>query len=338
MFIKKIKAFIKWTFLLAVVFCLSFLIAGGANFYLSDNEMFVNVQNTTRTLSTKIGNGIDNIDMETIDNESIKSQLDRLSSKENDADSSIEEVEALMEDEEDDGNQAAAGQSDKKQAEKADNITASDGQPSGLDRISRVIFLKKAVQARTSQADYVRLQDIPESLQQAVIAVEDRKFYNHWGFDMEGIFRASLVNLQYGEVKEGASTITQQLVKNLFLSQEQTMGRKAEEFVLAMDMELNYSKAEILELYLNSIYFGSGYYGIGQAAEGYFGKEPAKLALPEAAMLAGIPNAPSLYSPYVDFMLAKKRQFVVLDAMVAAGFLRENVAEDAKIKPIYLAH
>ena len=283
MLIKKIKAFIKWTFLLAVVFCLSFLIAGGANFYLSDNEMFVNVQNTTRSLSTKIGNGIENINTE-------------------------------------------------------DSDAPADGQPSSLDRISRAIFLKKAVQARTRQADYVRLQDIPESLQQAVIAVEDRKFYNHWGFDMEGIFRASLVNLQYGEVKEGASTITQQLVKNLFLSQEQTMGRKAEEFILAMDMELNYSKEEILELYLNSIYFGSGYYGIGQAAEGYFGKEPAMLALPEAAMLAGIPNAPSLYSPYVDFMLAKKRQFVVLDAMVATGFLRENVAEDAKIKPIYLAH
>ena len=283
MLIKKIKAFIKWTFLLAVVFCLSFLIAGGANFYLSDNEMFVKVQNTTRSLSTKIGNGIENINTE-------------------------------------------------------DSDAPADGQPSSLDRISRAIFLKKAVQARTRQADYVRLQDIPESLQQAVIAVEDRKFYNHWGFDMEGIFRASLVNLQYGEVKEGASTITQQLVKNLFLSQEQTMGRKAEEFILAMDMELNYSKEEILELYLNSIYFGSGYYGIGQAAEGYFGKEPSMLALPEAAMLAGIPNAPSLYSPYVDFMLAKKRQFVVLDAMVAAGFLRENVAEDAKIKPIYLAH
>ena len=283
MVIKKIKAFIKWTFLLAAVFCLSFLIAGGANFYLSDNEMFVKVQNTTRNLSTKIGNGIENINTE-------------------------------------------------------DSDAPADGQPSSLDRISRAIFLKKAVQARTRQADYVRLQDIPESLQQAVIAVEDRKFYNHWGFDMEGIFRASLVNLQYGEVKEGASTITQQLVKNLFLSQEQTMGRKAEEFILAMDMELNYSKEEILELYLNSIYFGSGYYGIGQAAEGYFGKEPAMLALPEAAMLAGIPNAPSLYSPYVDFMLAKKRQFVVLDAMVAAGFLRENVAEDAKIKPIYLAH
>ena len=209
---------------------------------------------------------------------------------------------------------------------------------SNLNRLERVFFLKQAVNARINSANYVKLQDIPESMQQAVVAVEDRKFYNHWGFDMEGIFRASLVNLQYGQVREGASTITQQLVKNLFLSQEQTMGRKAEEFVLAMDMELNYSKDEILELYLNTIYFGSGYYGIKEASEGYFGKEPAMLALPESAMLAGIPNAPSLYSPYVDFMLAKKRQFIVLDAMTAAGYLRESVADDAKIKPIYLAH
>lgn len=209
---------------------------------------------------------------------------------------------------------------------------------STLNRLERVFFLKQAVNARINSANYVKLQDIPESMQQAVVAVEDRKFYNHWGFDMEGIFRASLVNLQYGQFKEGASTITQQLVKNLFLSQEQTMGRKAEEFVLAMDMELNYSKDEILELYLNTIYFGSGYYGIKEASEGYFGKEPAMLALPESAMLAGIPNAPSLYSPYVDFMLAKKRQFIVLDAMTAAGYLRESVADDAKIKPIYLAH
>lgn len=209
---------------------------------------------------------------------------------------------------------------------------------STLNRLKRVFFLKQAVNAQINSANYVKLQDIPESLQQAVVAVEDRKFYNHWGFDMEGIFRASLVNLQYGQVREGASTITQQLVKNLFLSQEQTMGRKAEEFVLAMDMELNYSKDEILELYLNTIYFGSGYYGIKEASQGYFGKEPAMLALPESAMLAGIPNAPSLYSPYVDFMLAKKRQFIVLDAMTAAGYLRESVADDAKIKPIYLDH
>ena len=216
-----------------------------------------------------------------------------------------------------------------------DDTFASGGT---MNRLERIVFFKEAVDKRINSADYVKLQDIPESLQQAVVAVEDRKFYNHWGFDMEGIFRASLVNLQYGEVKEGASTITQQLVKNLFLSQEQTMGRKAEEFVLAMDMELNYSKDDILELYLNTIYFGSGYYGIKEASEGYFGKEPAMLTLPEAAMLAGIPNAPSLYSPYVDFRLAKKRQLVVLDAMTAAGYLRESIAEDAKIKPIYLAH
>ena len=230
---------------------------------------------------------------------------------------------------------------DKDETENTDSSSDDDEDfASGgtMNRLERIVFLRQAVDKRINSADYVKLQDIPESLQQAVVAVEDRKFYNHWGFDMEGIFRASLVNLQYGEVKEGASTITQQLVKNLFLSQEQTMGRKAEEFVLAMDMELNYSKDDILELYLNTIYFGSGYYGIKEASEGYFGKEPAMLTLAEAAMLAGIPNAPSLYSPYVDFRLAKKRQLVVLDAMTAAGYLRESIAEDAKIKPIYLAH
>ena len=210
--------------------------------------------------------------------------------------------------------------------------------PSSIDRVSRVIFLKRAVSKQINHENYVPITKIPESMQQAVVSVEDSRFYNHIGFDIEGIARAALVNMQYGEIKEGASTITQQLVKNIFLSQEQSFGRKAEEILLAMDMELNYSKDEILELYLNSIYFGSGYYGIGEASEGYFGKTPDMLSLPEAAMLAGIPNAPSVYSPYVDFMLSKKRQFIVLDAMVRNGCLRDDVAEDAKMKPIYLAH
>ena len=129
-----------------------------------------------------------------------------------------------------------------------------------------------------------------------------------------------------------------QLVKNLFLSREPSFGRKAEELLLALDMEMNYSKEEILELYLNTIYYGSNFYGIYDASYGYFGKPPRDLALPEAAMLAGLPNAPSLYSPYVDFMMAKKRQFVVLDAMVRAGAIDKATAEDAKIKPIYLAN
>lgn len=212
--------------------------------------------------------------------------------------------------------------------------------PGFSDRLSRIIFLQRAVNSRVNKQDphYVKLGDIPDSMQQAIVAVEDKRFYAHHGFDFEGIMRAALVNLQSGQIEEGASTITQQLVKNLFLSHEQSFGRKAEEFVLALDMEWCYSKDEILEMYLNTIYYGSNYYGIGQASEGYFGKRPRELQLPESAMLAGLPNAPSLYSPYVDFMMAKKRQFIVLDAMVNCGYIDKTMAEDAKIKPIYLAH
>lgn len=206
------------------------------------------------------------------------------------------------------------------------------------DRLRRLLFIKRAVDSRINHDAYVRLRDTPLSLQHAVVAVEDSRFYSHHGFDMQGILRATLVNIQYGQIEEGASTITQQLVKNLFLSHEQSFGRKAEELLLAVDIEANYSKDEILELYLNTIYYGSSYYGIGPAAEGYFGKKPAELQLPESAMLAGLPNAPSLYSPYVDFMMAKKRQFVVIDAMVHNGYLDEADAESAKIKPIFLAH
>ena len=208
---------------------------------------------------------------------------------------------------------------------------------SGSDRLSRFFFLHRAVEARLDKEKYVLLREVPESFQQAVVAVEDHRFYTHHGVDMEGIARASLVNLQYGEIQEGASTITQQLVKNLFLSQEQTFGRKAEEFLLALDMEASYEKDEILELYLNTIYYGSGFYGLKDASLGYFGKQPRELNLAEAAMLAGLPNAPSLYSPYVDFKMAKKRQITVLDAMVRRGFIDERTAEDAKIKPLYFA-
>lgn len=207
-----------------------------------------------------------------------------------------------------------------------------------MDRLSRFLFIRRAVASRINPDTYVKLRDIPVSLQHAVVAVEDNRFYSHHGFDPQGIMRAALVNLQYGQIEEGASTITQQLVKNLFLSHEQSFGRKAEELLLSLDLEANYSKDEILELYLNTIYYGSNFYGIGPAAEGYFGKRPAELQLPESAMLAGLPNAPSLYSPYVDFMMAKKRQFIVIDAMVRSGYLDEHEAESAKIKPIYLAH
>ncbi len=209
---------------------------------------------------------------------------------------------------------------------------------SALDRMSRAIFLRNAVESRVSREHYITVEQMSPELIQAILAIEDNRFYSHHGFDPEAIMRAALVNLQYGQIEEGASTITQQVVKNLFLSHEQSFGRKAEEFVLALDMELHYSKDEILALYLNTIYFGSNYYGVYDASMGYFGKKPKDLALPEAAMLAGLPNAPSLYSPYVDFLMAKKRQFIVLDAMVRTGCISKSIAEDAKIKPIYLDH
>lgn len=212
------------------------------------------------------------------------------------------------------------------------------GDADGLTRLKRLFYLRDAVDERIAAKRTVPSDELPDELLKAIVAVEDTRFFSHPGFDIEGIIRATLVNLQHGEIEEGASTITQQLIKNLFLSQEQTFARKAEELALALDLEMRCSKMEILTLYLNTIYFGSGYYGIYDASHGYFGKNPKDLTLPEAAMLAGLPNAPSLYSPYEDFLLAKKRQFIVLDAMVKNGMISEELAESAKIEPLYLAH
>jgi membrane peptidoglycan carboxypeptidase len=205
-------------------------------------------------------------------------------------------------------------------------------------RLSRLAFLKQSVNKALPTKQYITIDHIALPLQQSIIAIEDNRFYSHWGFDITGILRASLVNLQYGRIEEGASTITQQLVKNLFLSREQSMGRKAEELLLALDVEARYSKEQILELYLNTIYFGSDYYGIAEAAQGYFGKKPQDLTLAESAMLAGLPNAPSLYSPYVNYELAKKRQAVVLDAMVRGGLIAPSTAEKAKTERLDFLH
>lgn len=208
---------------------------------------------------------------------------------------------------------------------------------SAWERVHRVIFLKNAVDAKLDKNTYVRLSDIPLPMQQAIIAVEDSRFYHHMGFDIEGIFRATLVNVQTGAFTEGGSTITQQLIKNLFLTHERTLVRKAEEFVLSIALEMRYSKEEILEMYLNTIYFGSGAYGIGEAAAIYFGKPPFHLNLAECAMLAGLPNAPSLTSPYVNFTAAKQRQAVVLAAMARNSYIGPSQAQEATLTPILLA-
>lgn len=214
----------------------------------------------------------------------------------------------------------------------------SDTIASAWNSSARVIFLSDAVEKRMSEhaENYVPLGRVGQTLQQAVIAVEDNRFYTHTGFDVQAILRATLVNLQFGHIEEGASTITQQLAKNLFLSQDRALSRKAEEFILAIDLEMHYSKEKILELYLNTIYFGSGFYGIHDASFGYFGKAPDELTLAEAAMLAGLPNAPSLYSPYVDLQAAKYRQAIVLETMIKYGYINPTTAENAKNEEIRL--
>lgn len=205
------------------------------------------------------------------------------------------------------------------------------------ERILRLAALKSAVNARLPKQQYVHFDRLPLNLQQAIIAVEDNRFYNHIGFDISAIARATLVNLQFGDVVEGASTITQQLVKNLFLSSDRTFARKLEELILALDIELRYSKKEILEMYLNTIYFGENAYGIGPASATYFNKSPDKLNLAEAAMLAGLPNAPSLYSPFVDLHAAKQRQSIVLSAMQKHGLIDADTAQQARQAPLHFA-
>ena len=176
----------------------------------------------------------------------------------------------------------------------------------------------------------VPMNKIPKELQNAFIAAEDVRFYQHIGIDPRGIIRAIWSNITYGEVSEGGSTITQQLAKNALLTQERTLKRKIQEAVLALQIERQYSKTEILEMYLNQIYFGQGAYGVQAAAQVYFGKNVEQLNLAECAMLAGIPKSPNYYSPASNFKAAKDRQSVVLDQMVKYNYLDPSTAAQTK--------
>ncbi|MDF2500700.1 MAG: pbpF [Anaerosporomusa subterranea] len=172
---------------------------------------------------------------------------------------------------------------------------------------------------------------------QAIIANEDTRFYQHFGIDPIGILRAIVVNLRRGEVAEGGSTITQQLARNMFLNQEQTLLRKIREAILALMIERRFSKQEILQAYLNQVYFGEGAYGVEAASQMYFGKHAADLSLAESALLAGLPRGPNIYSPYVDVNAAKKRRGVVLTGMAAAGFISDEEAKTANREEVITA-
>ena len=175
----------------------------------------------------------------------------------------------------------------------------------------------------------VTLQDLPPYVSEAVLASEDRRFYSHFGLDLWGLGRAAWVNLQAGRVVQGGSTITQQLAKNLFLKPERTYGRKVQEALLSVYLEMSFTKDEILTLYLNRVYFGAGAYGIDAAARRYFNKPASKLSLVEAAILAGLLKAPTRYSPANSLELAQGRATVVLRAMVESGFIDEAERDEA---------
>jgi penicillin-binding protein 1A len=173
------------------------------------------------------------------------------------------------------------------------------------------------------------LKELPVHLPQAFLAIEDRRFYQHHGIDPVGIGRAIVANLLRRNVSQGGSTITQQLAKNLFLTQARTLDRKIQELVLALWLEHKFTKAEILELYLNRVYFGAGAYGVEAAAQRYFGKSARQATLAEAAMLAGLVKSPSRLSPARNPDGAERRAHVVLTAMVDTGFITEQLAKAA---------
>lgn len=183
----------------------------------------------------------------------------------------------------------------------------------------------------------IDINKVPQNLQNAFIAAEDNRFYEHIGIDPIGIFRAIFANLTNRGIAQGGSTITQQLAKNAFLSQEQTLKRKIQEAMLALEIEHKYSKKEILEMYLNQIYFGQGAYGIQTAAKTYFNKDVNELTLTQCAMLAGLPKSPNYYSPFNNLNEAKKRKNVVLDQMVKYGYVSAAEAEDAKNQDLGLS-
>lgn len=168
--------------------------------------------------------------------------------------------------------------------------------------------LVQAVEQVQEKENYTPLAQLPEAYLEAVVAVEDQRFYQHNGIDLRSILRAAWTDLKAMAFVEGGSTITQQLAKNIFFTQEKRLTRKVAEVFAAWEIEKNYSKNDILELYVNTIYFGDGYTGVYDASIGFFGKAPAAMDEYEATLLAGVPQAPSVYAPTINPELARQRQ------------------------------
>lgn len=190
--------------------------------------------------------------------------------------------------------------------------------------------IEETVNTIRNEEHFTKYSELPDFYINAVISVEDHRFMKHPGFDLIAICRAALADIKSLSFKEGGSTITQQLVKNLFYTQDKTLERKAAEIFAVLDMEGKYSKEEIFELYVNTINFGSGYHGIYYASIGYFEKEPSELTNSESAILAGLPNAPSEYSPDTNASLTSQRTQQVLDSMVRNRLLTQDEANSLR--------
>lgn len=176
--------------------------------------------------------------------------------------------------------------------------------------------------------NYTSLAELPKIYLEAVISVEDHRFYNHCGIDIIAIGRSTFNDIRTMSFAEGGSTITQQLAKNTYFTQEKKVERKIAEIFMAFDIEKNYSKDEILELYVNTAYYGSGYNTPKEASKGYFGKLPNDMTDGECIMLAGVPNAPSVYNPKANRKLAKQRQKQVANKMIEYGYLTKEKANE----------
>ena len=209
-------------------------------------------------------------------------------------------------------------------------------EPSAATRIysaDQVLLAELFLEKRTP----VPIDQIPKHLISALIVTEDRQFYSHSGIDLKGILRAVIKDIMAGQFVEGASTITQQLAKTLFLSQEKTITRKIKEAILAVQLERRYTKDELLALYLNQIYFGSGAYGVESASRLFFGKPASQMDLAQCALIAGLPKAPSRYSPLVNPALAEKRRNLVLSIMRNQGLISETQHRIASGEPVLTA-
>ncbi|WZY00118.1 PBP1A family penicillin-binding protein [Bacillus sp. FSL W7-1360] len=190
------------------------------------------------------------------------------------------------------------------------------------------------VSGSTNSRKPVSLEEMSPHIVDATVAIEDRRFYGHWGFDIKRIGGSILANIRTGSRSQGASTITQQYARNLYLTHEKTWLRKWNELLYSLRLEAHFSKEDILAGYLNTVYYGHGAYGIEAAAQHFFGKSAKDLSLAESAMLAGVPKGPSYYSPLVDLEKAQDRQAIILASMVEMDFITEQEAQQAKEEPL----